>query len=237
MPTISKGTEMIVKNSNPRDEERQLITDWADSIIQSAKQLMYDGKAYLVVVSGFPWYRQGNDTWVDESWWIETARSRYEQHKDSSNRWLIDELEILANHFLSEYRNDARLRIEQWYEESAHDPEDWWNLAMLVYPEHPIFQDLHEYPDNYRQWAILAKVGYEDAITALRKDLLSEYESQDWFWVSDILSYTASIGGKSLVASIVSESELQQMRQAFYTLAKKELAERESYPSKNSLRN
>lgn len=224
-PTISKGIEMIVKNSNLRDEERQLITDWAESIIQSAKQLMYDGKAYLVAVSGLPWYRQGSDAWVDESWWIETARSRYEQHKNSSNRLLIDELAILTHHSLSEYRNDARLRIEQWYKESAHDPEDWWNLAMLVYPEHPIFQDLHEHPGNYQEQAILANVGYEDAMTALRNDLLSEYESQEWFWVSDILSNTASIGGKSLIASIVLESELQNMRQAFRTLAEKDLAE------------
>ncbi|BAY53877.1 hypothetical protein NIES2135_06890 [Leptolyngbya boryana NIES-2135] len=224
MPTISTGTEMIVKNSNPRDEARQLITDWAESIIQAAKQLMYDGEAYLVAVSGLPWYRQGNDTWVDESWWIETARSRYEQQKDSFNRWLIDELEILAHHFLPEYRSAARLRIEQWYEKSAHDPENWWTLAMLVYPEHPIFQDLHEYPENCREWAILANVGYKDAIIALHNNLLSEYENQDWFWVSESLSSIASVGGKSLVASIVSESELQQIRQAFRTLAKKDLA-------------
>ncbi len=206
------------------DESKQLITVWADSIIKSAKQLMFDGKAYLIAVSGLPWYRRCGDVWVDESWWIETARSRYERYRSLPDRWIIDELEILTRHFPLEYCAEARLRIEQWYEEFAHDPESWWNVAMNVYPEHLLFQDLYESPENFSEWAILANLGYEDAISALRDELLGEFEEQEYFWVSDILSRIASVGGTSLVKAVISENKLQQIKQSFKTLADRDLS-------------
>ena len=106
---------MATECSTIEDESKQLITDWADSIIQSAKQLMFDGETYLLAVSGLPWYRQGGDAWIDESWWIETAQARYDRYRNSLNRWLTDDLEILLRRFPSKYHDDARLLIEQWY--------------------------------------------------------------------------------------------------------------------------
>lgn len=213
---------MTKNHSNIEDELGQMIADWADSIIQSAKQLMFNGKAYLIAASGLPWYYQG-DVWVDDSWWVDAARSRYEQFKNLSNRWIIDELEILVRYFPSEYSDTARLRIEQWHEESSHDPENWWELARIVYPQHSIFQELHQCPENYSELAILASLGYEDIISGLRKNLLTEYEHQDWFWVSNILSCICNIGGLSLTSRIVSDNELQQIRQTFVLLAEKDL--------------
>ena len=143
---------------------------------------MFDGEAYLLAVSGLPWYQQGGDAWVDEYWWIETAQARYDRYRNSLDRWLTDDLEILFRHFPSKYRDDARLLIEQWYEEySGHDPESWWELAMIVYPEHPILQDLHEQTENNWERAILANLGYEDVISQLRESLFNEVEDEDWF--------------------------------------------------------
>ncbi len=206
------------------DELEQMITVWADSIIESAKQLMLDRKAYLLAVSGLPWYRKGGDAWVDEQWWIEAAQFRYESAHEFPKRRTISELQMLAQHFPEKYRGEARLRIEKWYKESAHDPEDWWNLARIVYPEHPLFQDLYDCPpENCTEFAILASLGYEESISHLRKDLLEWHECQDWLFVSDILACSAHVGGLSLTNSIVSEGELQNIRQSFKSLAEKHL--------------
>lgn len=43
-----------------------MITVGADSIIESAKQLMLDKEAYLLVVAGLPWYCKQGDAWIDE---------------------------------------------------------------------------------------------------------------------------------------------------------------------------
>ena len=228
---------MTLPDFNTRDESKQLITAWANSTIQSAKQLMFDGEAYLIALLGLPWYRQSNDAWIDHLWWIETAQFRYERYRSLPNRWIIDELEILIHHCPSTYRDDARQRIEQWYQESAHDAEDWWNLAMLVYPEHSLFEDLHQCPPgNYLQWAILASLGYEDAISTVHNELLIECGNQDWFWVSDILSCFASVGGQPLVDSIVSEVELQQIRYSIKVLFDELSSEEEAVESQFILR-
>jgi hypothetical protein len=214
---------MPAKCSESDDGFEQIITVWADSIIESAKQLMLDRKAYLLAVSGLPWYRKGGDAWVDEQWWIEAAQFRYENAHQFPNRWVINELEILTQHFPEKYRDEARLRIDQWYKESAHDPENWWGLALAVYPEHPIFQDLYDGPtENHSERAILASLGHKDFITHLRNDLLTECKRQDWLCVSDILARIAGAGGLSLVNSIVSESELQYIRQSFKSLAERQ---------------
>lgn len=215
---------MSVDASKPEYELRQLITAWADSIVQSAKQLMLDNKAYLIGVSGLPWYRPDGDVWVDESWWINAARSRYERIKNLSNRMPIDELTILVRNFPSEYTEEALSRIDRWYKESAHDPENWWNLAMMVYPEHPMFREfLYEDTANYSEQAILASLGYEDVTSELRGSLLWGYEHQDWYQVSDILSSSFSIGGLPVIRRIVSDDELSDIRQAFTILANKDL--------------
>ncbi|NEQ44401.1 MAG: hypothetical protein F6K00_12915 [Leptolyngbya sp. SIOISBB] len=222
---------MTADNSSDKDELKNLLTAWADSIIQSAKQLMINGKAHLIAVSGMPWYCQEGDAWIDESWFINVALSRYERFKDLSDRWLTDELEILVRHFPSEYSKDARLRIEQWYEKSGfHDPEDWWALARTVYPQHSIFQELHECPENYSERALLASLGYEDMIAELRENLLTEWEHRAWYWVSEILSCVYSIGGARLINLVVSHDELQQIRQVFLTLADQEFPNDSSAP-------
>jgi len=206
------------------DELDHPITAWADEIIQSAKRLMFEGQAYLIAVSGQPWYCQNGDAWIDNSWWIDTARSRYERFKSSSNHWLIDELEILTCHFPSQYGDAARLRIEQWYEDSAHDPEDWWGLTAIVHPQHPIFRDLYECPPgNDSERALLASLGYESVAADLRKNLLVDHKHRDWFSVSDTLLRIFTTGGSSLIKLIISDKELQRIQQSFELLATKDI--------------
>jgi hypothetical protein len=189
------------------------MTIWADDIIQSAKQLMFDGEAYLVWTSGLPWYRRGGDAWGDESWWIETALARYERRKNS-RYWLTDELAILTHHFPDQYRHEVRSRIDQWNEnDNGHDPEYWWHLASQVYPEHVILQELHEYTENDYQRVILAKLGCEDVIANFHDRLLAEVEAQDWYWVDHILSHLAS-AGQELIDAVVSKEELKKIRGA-----------------------
>lgn len=206
------------------DELGHPITAWADEIIQSAKRLMFEGQAYLIAVSGQPWYCHDGDAWIDKSWWVDTARSRYERFKSSSNRWLIDELEILTRHFPLKYGDAARLSIEHWYEQSAHDPEDWWGLAAIAHPQHPIFRDLYECPpSNDSERALLASLGYESVAADLREDLLADYEHEDWFSVSDTLLRIFATGGSSLIKLIISNEELQRIQQSFEFLAAKDL--------------
>ena len=212
-------------DNQAKQQAKQQITAWADAILQSAKQLIVEGEVYLIWGTGLPWYRRGEDAWADEAWWIETAQTRYPRYRSLANRWKINELEILTHHLLLDYREEARSRIDQWYKESARDPQSWAHLVMKVYPEHPLFQDLRDSFETYSQRAILAKLGDEATIAKLRKELLESFEAQDWFWVNEILSSIAAIGGKSLLDSIASSDELQQIRQAIATLAAKSLGD------------
>ncbi|MEM6501042.1 MAG: hypothetical protein AAF685_04290 [Cyanobacteria bacterium P01_C01_bin.89] len=165
---------------------------------------------------------------MDETWLLDIARSRHERYKQSPDRLVNNELEILLRHFPLQYRDEARFRIDQWYEESAHDPEDWYDLLLAVYPEHPIFEEIYNYPESYQDLAMLAKIDYKDGISNLRKRLLEELEErelpQDLFWVTGILSEAYGFGGLSLLHSIVLESELDEIRQILLSSAHKDIS-------------
>jgi hypothetical protein len=161
------------------------ISDWAEAVIETLKQKMFDGEAYLIWVSGLPWYRQGRDAWVDENWWIETAKIRYDRAQSNPNRRIINELEILSTHFPEQYRVHARQEIDDWYENyHAHDPEDWLSLTCQVYPEHPM---LREHLDDWGWIFAMAGLGDTEAINRIRDLLIGDFQDEQLFGVNNIL--------------------------------------------------
>lgn len=216
--------DMLKNDDKANDELINIATEWANSILQSAKQLMLDGKIYLIGTSGLPWYQPGKDTWVDETWWFQAAQTRYERYKTYSDRWIIQELSILVKHAPSKYLNEARLRIDRWYEESTHDPESWWELIMQVEPHHPIFEELHECPpQNYYEKSILGRLRYQDIIAEIRDDLSIAIKNKDWYLVTHILDQCCTDDG-ILIHSVVSENELQRIKEEILILASKRLS-------------
>ena len=63
------------------EDQRDEINTWSDSVIETNKQAMSSGKAYLLW-SDLLYYQRGKDTWVDESWWIKIAKHLFAKHKD-----------------------------------------------------------------------------------------------------------------------------------------------------------
>jgi hypothetical protein len=156
---------------------KEQITDWSESVIALLKQKMWAEEVSLVCSSGRPWYRR-EDSWVSESWWIEAAEHIYKKHCENPDRWLTAELEVLCQHFPSQYRAIARQRLDHWYNEHrAHDPENWLELTCQVYPEHPI---LKEFLDDDVEWQLAsASLGDPVQIERIRDRFGEHYQEQD----------------------------------------------------------
>jgi hypothetical protein len=188
------------------------ITDWSEAVIALLKQRMRAEEVHLLCSSGLPWYQSDSDSWISESWWIETAKQIYHQHSANPDRWLIAELEVLCHYFPSLYRDTARQRIDHWYtEHRAHDPEDWLKLTCQVYPEHPM---LREYLDDSLQWQLAAaSLGDRVQTNRIRDRFMADYQEQDVFWTTDLVCSLMRWGRRTLLENVVSPDQLVQVRQ------------------------
>jgi hypothetical protein len=189
---------------------KEQITDWSEAVIALLKQKMWAEEYYLVCSSGQPWYRRG-DSWVSESWWIEAAEHIYKKHCENPDRWLADELEVLCQHFPSQYQAIARQRLDHWYNEHrAHDPENWVKLTCQVYPEHPMFKEF----DDAIEWQ-LASASLGDSVQAerIRDRFEEDYREQDVFWTTDLICSVMGWGGRKLLEQVVTPDQLAQVHQ------------------------
>ncbi len=188
------------------------ITDWSEAVIALLKQKMQAEEVQLICSSGLPWYQSGGDSWLSESWWVEAAKQIYHQHSANPDRWLIAELEVLCQHFPSQYRAIARQRIDHWYtEHRAHDPEDWLKLACQVYPEHPM---LREYLDNGLRWQLAAaSLGDLVQTERIRNCFEQDYQEQDVFWTTDLACSLVRWGGRILLEQVVTPDQLAKVHQ------------------------
>lgn len=190
------------------NDDKKTITAWADVIIEQTKQKMYEGENYLIWNEIY--YCKAGDTWIDKKWWIEIAKKLIKKYNQEYQNWnIILPLEILVFYFPDEYQNLARQKIDEWYCKSGHDPEYWWNLIELVYPEHQVIQQFIEPPENTKEWSILARAGSDKAKNYIRKVILEEVEKKDMFCLSERLIHS----GKSLIEEILSNHQIQQIKQ------------------------
>jgi hypothetical protein len=187
------------------------VTDWSEVVIALLKQKMRAEEVHLICFSGLPWYQSDGDSWISESWWIETAKQNYHKHSTNLDRWLIAELEVLCQHFPEKYRDIARQRIDHWYtEHRAHDPEDWLKLVCQVYPEHPM---LREYLDDGLRWQLAAaSLGDPVQTNRIRNCFEKDYQEQDVFWTTDLVCSLVRWGGRTLLEKVVTPKQLAQVR-------------------------
>ena len=194
------------------DSLKAQITDWSEAVIALLKQKMWAEEFYLICSSGRPWYQSSSDSWISESWWIEAAEHIYKKHCENPDRWLIAELEILCQHFPSQYQSIARQRIDHWYnEQRAHDPENWLDLICQVYPEHPI---LKEYLDDDLYWQLAsASLGDRVQTERIRDCFGEDYQEQDVFWTTNLICNLLGWGGHNLLEKVVTPDQLTQVHQ------------------------
>lgn len=206
-------------------KEHESINSWANSIIESAKALILNGEVYVLGTRGRPWYR-AEDSWIEDSWWVTAAKIQYDKYCDT-DLFIAEELEVLVKYDPDSYREDARSRISRWYDQNFnHDCESRIDLAMLVYPEHEIFQEIYENISgySYTEKIILAHLGYPDLASQIRSDLLEYFNERESFWLNNILIGLAMCGGKMLVQSIISADELQLFRSWIRSIAEQDFA-------------
>jgi hypothetical protein len=185
------------------------ITDWSEAVIALLKQRMRAEEVHLLCSSGLPWYQSDGDSWISESWWIETAKQLYHKHSANLDRGLIAELEVLCHYFPSQYRDIARQRIDHWYiEHRAHDPEDWLKLTCQVYPEHPM---LREYLDDWCWQLAAASLGDSVQTQRIRDRFVADYQEKEGFWTTDLVCGLLQWGGRKLLDSVVTSEQLAQV--------------------------
>lgn len=190
------------------NDDKKTITAWADMLIEQTKQKMYKGENYLIWNKIY--YCKAGDTWIDERWWIETAKTLLKKYNQEYLNWnIIIPLEILNFYFPDKYRDLARQKIDEWYCKSGYDPEYWWNLIELVYPEHQAFQEFIDPPETTEEWSILARAGYEKAKNSICEVILEEVEQKDMFRLNERLIHS----GKYLIEEILSNHEIQQIKE------------------------
>jgi hypothetical protein len=204
------------------DRKRQELNIWADSVIEVNQELMSSGKAYLIW-SDKLYYQIEKDTWADESWWIKTARKLFAEHKDDYDGMgtaVIPALEILVYYFPEEYRDFARAKIDRWFNESYHDPEYYWELIILAYPDHPVTRLLFEQPENSRELKIAIRLLDRQTIIQTKESILSEIEEGNISWaITDLAVFT-----KNIFAEFFSQSESQIIKAKTIEIAKQNLS-------------
>jgi hypothetical protein len=203
------------------EEQRHELNIWADSIIETNKQAMFSGKAYLLW-SDRLYYQPGKDTWVDEEWWIRTAEKLFAEHKydyEEKGTQVIPSLEILVHYFPGKYRDYSRYKIDLWLGESYHDPEYWWDLIIAACPDHPATKLLFE--EHYSTWeaAFAIKLGDRKTINETKENIISDLEEGG---VSCIIDYL-DVLNKSIFDEIFSQLESNIIKGEVLKIAKMKL--------------
>lgn len=200
------------------NNDKKIITEWADVIIKQTKQKMYEGENYLIWDEIY--YCKVGDAWTNAKWWIETATKLLQKYNQEYLNWnIILPLEILSFYFPNRYQNLARQKIDEWYHESGHDPEYWWDLIELVYPEHPAIQEFIDPPGNTKEWCILAHAGFDKAKNYIREVILEEVEQKDMYCLNERLIHS----DKSLIENILSNNEIQQIKELLINWSTQEI--------------
>jgi hypothetical protein len=188
------------------DRQRQELNLWSDSVIESNKLSMSSDRDYLIW-SNRLYYQPGKDTWVDESWWTNIAQKLFIKHKDDYDGLgtaVIPALEILVHYFPEQYTDYARDKIDRWYDELGyHDPEYWWDLIVVVYPDHPVTEFLFEEQENTWEGSIAIRLGDRKTIIQTKEYLLSDLEDGDIYMTIQNLSKF----NKSSFYEVFSQSE------------------------------
>jgi hypothetical protein len=204
------------------EKQRSEINIWADSVIEVNKEAMSSGGDYLIW-SNRLYYQPGKDTWVDESWWIETAKQRFIKHREDYNGLgtaVIPALEILVHYFPEQYTEYARDKIDRWYDEIGYsDPEYWFDLILGVYPEHPVTEFLLEEQENTWESSIAIKLGDRKTIAQTKDNILSSLEENDSYWAIENLNKF----NNTSFYNIFSQSESNNLELAMIQIAEKSI--------------
>lgn len=210
---------------NITDKQRQDLNIWANSVIESNKELMSLGEAYWLW-SDRLYYQPGKDTWADEAWWIEIAKKSFAKHKDNSYDGIgypvqvVPSLEILVHHFPEDYRDYARDKLDWWYDTCGyHDPEYWFDLIVAVYSDHPAAKLLFEEQYSIRESSIAIKLGDLKTITQTKDNILLSLEEHDSYWAIENLRKF----NKTSFCDIFSQSESNILELAMIEVAKKSI--------------
>lgn len=202
------------------EEQRHEITIWADSVIEVNKEAMSSGKAYLLW-SDKLYYQPGKDIWANELWWIETAKKLFIEHKDDYDGMgtaVILALEILVYHFPAEYRDFARDKIDRWFNRSYHDPEYYWDLIVLAYPDHLATKLLFEQPGNSQELRVAIRLYDCKTIIQTKESILSEIEDGYISWaITDL-----AVFNKSIFTEFFSQAESRTIEAEVIKIAKQE---------------
>lgn len=169
------------------DQLKREMTLWADTVIEDFKTAMRCGETYLRWGDKLM-YTIGGDVWVDEAWWIETAKCLFEIKKPKNNSLNgLSELEILIFHNLNKFKKIALDKINYWYrEEELHDSEYWWRLIGLVDPGHPFILEILEEPETIKDLVFLANLGYPKGKENCRNIIMDDSSKPEWYRVWDL---------------------------------------------------
>ena len=180
---------MMNSQADQGHQSHELMTSWANSIIESAKVLVLNGNSCPFQIRGLPWYKNGN-CWIEDSWWVAVAEITYQKYY-ITDIWIAEELQVLVDHYPEQYTEYVRSRIDLWCSLNyTHDCESWTDLAMRIYPEHEIFQELYDNISgySYSEKIMLANLGYKNVANQIRNELLGYFDEQDSFWLNHRLS-------------------------------------------------
>jgi hypothetical protein len=222
------------------DSLKNETTAWADQVIERFKAAMRSGETYLRWNEPLM-YRKGGDAWVDESWWIETAKEIFAKQDRKHN--INHALEILVYHYPEQFKTVALDRIEKWcktnptleffvsynpvrtialnrieelYKEHG-DTESWYDLIAATNSCHPVLIDLLNYPDSPNELAFLANLGHLKAINDCRSLIIDCLTKVD---LSSVWKLFHRLD-KKLVIEILSERQIEQIKSLATEIASK----------------
>jgi hypothetical protein len=166
------------------DSLKNETTAWADQVIERFKMAMRSGETYLRWNEPLM-YRKGGDAWVDEAWWIETAKELFEEQHTKYN--VNSVLEILVYHYPEQFRTIALKRIEEWYKDDPGDHSNWYDLAAVVDPCHPLLIELLDEAMEVSDWTFLANLGHLKAKITCHNWIIDCLAESQLFYVWELL--------------------------------------------------
>ena len=188
------------------DSLKNETTAWADQVIERFKVAMRSGETYLRWNEPLM-YRKGGDAWVDESWWIETAKGLFEEQHTKYN--VNSVLEILVYHYPDQLGVIALERIEEWYKDDPGDHSNWYDLAAVVDPCHPLLIELLDEAMEVSDWTFLANLGHLKAKITCHNWIIDCLAESELFYVWELL-YKLD---KQVISEILPQNSINQIHE------------------------
>jgi hypothetical protein len=193
------------------DSLKNETTAWADQVIERFKTAMRSGETYLRWNEPLM-YRKGGDAWVDESWWIETARELFAKQNRKYN--INSALEILVYHYPEQFGVIALERIEEWYKDPG-DIENWENLIALTNLYHPVLSCIPTDAGSIIDLAFLANFGHLKAVHKCRSLMRGYLTEKNWFCIWEFLYQL----NNQVILGILSEKTINQIHEEAKVIA------------------